>query len=162
VTSETASRIDVSDDTDTPDAVADLTRLAHFLLRELRMADDAELSVSLVDEDAMAALHVEWMDEPGPTDVLSFPMDELREPAPHEPPASGILGDVVLCPTVARRQAVVAGHSEQHELRILFTHGVLHLLGHDHAEPDEERVMFSRQAHLVDRYEALLAAEDGG
>ncbi len=156
VTSEPASRLDLRDDTDDPEAAADLERLAGFLLDELRMARDAELSISLVDEEAMAELHAEWMGEPGPTDVLSFPMDELREPAPHEGPVSGVLGDVVLCPAVARRQAVVAGHSPLHELRVLFTHGVLHLLGHDHAEPDEERAMFGRQQELVARYEQWL------
>ena len=154
----TDRRLDFSNDTGDDQPVADLLQLAGFLLDELRMDAESELSISLVDEDAMTVLHVEWMDEPGPTDVLSFPMDELREPAPHEPAVSGILGDVVLCPAVAARQAVVAGHSSERELRILLTHGVLHLLGHDHAEPDEERAMFTRQRELVERYEADLGA----
>ena len=156
VSTATDSRLDFSNDTEDDSGVADLLGLAAFLLDELRMDGESELSISLVDEDAMTALHVEWMDEPGPTDVLSFPMDELREPAPHEPAASGVLGDVVLCPAVAARQAVVAGHSTERELRILLTHGVLHLLGHDHAEADEEQVMFSRQRELVERYEVTL------
>lgn len=162
VTRGTDRRIDISDDVHDGNTAADMERLALFLLDELGMAPEAELSISLVDEEAMAVLHVEWMDEPGPTDVLSFPMDELREPAPHEPPAVGVLGDVVLCPAVARRQAVVAGHSTEHELRILLAHGVLHLLGHDHAEPDEERIMFARQRELVARYEDQLAVGAGG
>lgn len=151
--------LDVRDDTDESWDTTDLSQLAAFLLARLGMADDCELSVTLVDEPAMAALHVEWMDEPGPTDVLSFPMDELREPAPGGTPVTGVLGDVVLCPAVAQRQAVVAGHSAEHELRVLLTHGVLHLLGHDHAEPDEERVMFSRQKELVSDYEAGIGAD---
>ena len=161
VTTASDRNLDISNDTgdDSPDA--DLTLLAGFLLDELRMAPDAELSISLVDEEAMAALHVEWMDEPGPTDVLSFPLDDLREPAPHEPPPSGVMGDVVLCPAVADRQADVAGHDQAHELRILLTHGVLHLLGHDHVEPEEETVMFGRQRELVSRYEAQLASGAG-
>lgn len=146
--------LDVRDDTGESRDTADLSRLASFLLQQLGMADDCELSVTLVDEAAMAVLHVEWMDEPGPTDVLSFPMDELREPAPGAPPVSGVLGDVVLCPAVAQRQAVVAGHSAEHELRVLLTHGVLHLLGHDHVEPEDEQVMFARQNDLVAAYEA--------
>ena len=161
VTHGTDRRIDISDDVSDTDVAADMERMARFLLDELRMAPEAELSISLVDEEAMAALHVEWMDEPGPTDVLSFPMDELREPAPHEPPAVGVLGDVVLCPAVARRQAVVGGHSTEHELRILLAHGVLHLLGHDHAETDEERIMFARQRELVAHYEDQLAVGAG-
>ncbi len=145
--------LDVRNDSDDPYDTAGLQRLAVFLLAELGMAPDAELSVTLVDEGAMADLHVEWMGEPGPTDVLSFPMDELTVPAPGAPPVSGVLGDVVLCPAVARRQAVVAGHGEVHEMNVLLTHGVLHLLGHDHAEPDEERAMFDLQRRLVADFE---------
>jgi probable rRNA maturation factor len=90
------------------------------------------------------------MDEPGPTDVLSFPMDELRPPRDRdEPPEPGVLGDVVLCPQVAARQAAQAGHSAQEELDLLTTHGILHLLGYDHAEPAEEREMFGLQGELL-------------
>lgn len=145
--------LDVRDDTGTNYDVADLTALAEHLLDRIGFTRDAELSVTLVDESAMAALHVEWMGEPGSTDVLSFPMDELTEPAPGAPRVGGVLGDVVLCPGVAERQAVVAGHSTEHELRILLTHGVLHLIGHDHVEPDEEREMFARQVALVAEFE---------
>lgn len=144
--------LDVRDDTDEGFDAADITALADFLLDTLGMAADAELSITIVDEATMAQLHVEWMDEPGPTDVLSFPMDELREPAPGAPRVAGMLGDVVVCPAVARRQAVVAGHDEIHEIRVLVTHGVLHLLGHDHTDPDDERRMFARQEQLVADY----------
>jgi probable rRNA maturation factor len=105
--------------------------------------------VLLVDEPAMTELHVKWMDEPGPTDVLSFPMDELRPPVDDEVPEPGLLGDVVLCPTVAARQAVGAGHSPQDELHLLTTHGILHLLGYDHAEAAAEREMFGLQDEIV-------------
>ncbi len=107
------------------------------------------MSVLLVDVDAMSALHVQWMDEPGPTDVLSFPMDELRpgrEGAPSEP---GLLGDVVLCPEVAATQAKTAGHATAEELLLLATHGILHLLGYDHADPEEEKEMFELQRRLL-------------
>lgn len=147
--------IDLRDESGSPVDAADVRELAAFLLDELRMGVDTDLSITLVDEETMTQLHVEWMGEPGPTDVLSFPMDELREPGPGSDPPNGVLGDVVLCPAVAGRQAVAAGHSAQHELRILLTHGVLHLLGHDHADPDQERVMLSRQRELVERYEDL-------
>jgi probable rRNA maturation factor len=125
-----------------------LGRLADHVLARLHVHPDAELSIAVVDEDEMARLHVEWMDLPGPTDVLSFPMDELR-PGTPEQPAEGTLGDIVLCPPVARRQAEAAGHSVADELCLLTTHGLLHLLGHDHAEPEERQVMFALQRDLL-------------
>jgi probable rRNA maturation factor len=127
-----------------------LTAVARFVLDRLRIHPQTELSILVVDEAAMEQLHVQWMDEPGPTDVLSFPMDELRPPRDDEgAPDPGLLGDVVLCPEVARRQAKAAGHSVGDELDLLTTHGILHLLGYDHAEPDEEREMFGLQADLL-------------
>ncbi len=125
-----------------------LGRLADHVLARLHVHPDAELSIAVVDEDEMARLHVEWMDLPGPTDVLSFPMDELRPGTPEEP-AEGTLGDIVLCPPVARRQAEAAGHSVADELCLLTTHGLLHLLGHDHAEPEERQIMFALQRDLL-------------
>lgn len=126
-----------------------LADVARFALDRLRIHPLAELSIVLVDEPTMEHLHVQWMDEPGSTDVLSFPMDELRPPGDDEEPAEGLLGDIVLCPAVAERQAATAGHSAQEELELLCVHGVLHLLGHDHAEPDEEQVMFGLQRELL-------------
>lgn len=126
--------------------VADLAR---FVLDAMHIHPQAELSVVMVDEEAMERLHVEWMDEPGPTDVLSFPMDELRPGREGEPTPPGLLGDIVLCPEVARRQAKTAGHSTQEELLLLTTHGILHLLGYDHAEPEEEKEMFALQRKLL-------------
>ena len=126
-----------------------LQQQAEFLLRELGIHPEAELSVLLVDEAAMTELHVRWMDEPGPTDVLSFPMDELRSPSDEETPEPGMLGDVVICPQVAQRQALEAGHATSDELALLLTHGLLHLLGHDHAEPDEHAEMFDLQGRLL-------------
>lgn len=131
---------------------------ARFVLDRLRIHPQAELSVVLVDEAAMAELHVRWMDEPGPTDVLSFPMDELRQPQDDEEPEPGMLGDVVLCPQVAGRQAADAGHSRDDELALLLTHGILHLLGYDHAEPAEHAEMFGLQARLL----AEWVAHGGG
>lgn len=122
---------------------------AAYLLDRLHMDPDADLSIALVTEEEMERLHVEWMDEPGPTDVLSFPMDDLRAGDPEGPRIGGVLGDVVLCPVVAERQAHAAGHPAEDELALLLTHGVLHLLGHDHAEPEEHEVMFALQAELL-------------
>jgi probable rRNA maturation factor len=126
--------------------VADLAR---YVLDRMHVHPQAELSVLLVDVDTMSGLHEQWMDEPGPTDVLSFPMDELRPGREGEPSPPGLLGDVVLCPDVAARQAVAAGHSSVEELLLLTTHGILHLLGYDHAEPEEEKEMFGLQRQLL-------------
>jgi probable rRNA maturation factor len=126
-----------------------LVGLSRFVLDELRIHPLAELSVLLVDSDAMAALHVQWMDEAGPTDVLSFPMDELRPGTDDREPEPGLLGDVVICPQVAAEQAAKNGHPPEQELHLLCTHGILHLLGYDHAEPVEEKQMFDLQRDLL-------------
>ncbi|MGR2753510.1 rRNA maturation RNase YbeY [Agromyces arachidis] len=128
---------------------AALQRLAVYALDALHVHPDAELAIVLVDEGAMEQLHVQWMDEPGPTDVLSFPMDELRPGTEDQPAPPGLLGDVVLCPQVAESQAKAAGHSLLDELQLLTAHGILHLLGFDHAEPEEEREMFGLQRDLL-------------
>ncbi|MGO4593898.1 rRNA maturation RNase YbeY [Leifsonia sp. 2TAF2] len=128
---------------------AALQRLATYAFDILHVHPDAELAIVLVDEAAMEQLHVQWMDEPGPTDVLSFPMDELRPGTEEEPSPAGLLGDVVLCPQVAQVQAETAGHSLMDELLLLTTHGILHLLGFDHAEPAEEREMFAIQRDIL-------------
>ena len=127
----------------------EIVALARHVLAGMRVHPQAELSVVLVDETAMEQLHVQWMDEPGPTDVLSFPMDELRPGTDGEDSPPGLLGDVVLCPQVAATQARQAGHSTAEELLLLTTHGILHLLGYDHAEPDEEKEMFALQRRLL-------------
>lgn len=124
-------------------------RLTEYILDAMHVSPDAELAIVLVDEGAMEALHVQWMDEPGPTDVLSFPMDELRPGTEDAPTPPGLLGDIVLCPQVAETQALAAGHSTLDELLLLTTHGLLHLLGFDHAEPEEEREMFGLQRELL-------------
>ena len=124
-------------------------RLAAFALDAMHVHADAELAIVFVDEGAMEQLHIRWMDEPGPTDVLSFPMDELRPGTDEHPTPAGLLGDIVLCPQVAEAQAITAKHSTMDELLMLTTHGLLHLLGFDHAEPEEEREMFGIQRDLL-------------
>ncbi len=128
-----------------------LLRLMESNFAELNVSPDADVAILLVDEGAMEALHVQWMDEPGPTDVLSFPMDELRPGTEDAPTPAGLLGDIVLCPQVAETQAREAtpAHSTQDELIMLTTHGLLHLLGFDHAEPDEATEMFGLQRDLI-------------
>lgn len=133
----------------------DLTRvqsLAEHVRVALRLHPLVDVGVIFVDEAPMTDLHVRWMDEPGPTDVLSFPMDELRPGSEEMLSAEGVLGDVVICPQVARRQAEVAGHEEINEILMLLTHGMLHLVGFDHAEPEEEKEMFALQKELLDSF----------
>ena len=141
--------IEVNNETGVAVDDTEIVGLARHVLAQMRVHPQAELSVILVDEPAMEQLHVQWMDEPGPTDVLSFPMDELRPGTDEEESPAGLLGDVVLCPQVAAKQAVTAGHTTQEELLLLTTHGILHLLGYDHAEPDEEKEMFALQRRLL-------------
>lgn len=127
---------------------ADLASLFQFGITDLGLSQECDLNVLLVDEEEMTQLHLKWMDEPGPTDVLTFPMDEIR---PHsiEP---GILGDIVICPQVAIRQAESAGHLFTHEISILGVHGLLHIVGYDHADNEDEKEMFDLQESIVARW----------
>ena len=124
-----------------------IVSLAQFVIKEMGVHPDSELSISCVDEDEMTSLHIQWMNEPGPTDVLSFPMDEIKPNSAANGP--GLIGDIVLCPTVAAKQADDANHSTQSEMELLTTHGILHLLGYDHANANEEQVMFALQSDLL-------------
>jgi probable rRNA maturation factor len=129
--------------------VAQLSRLARFVMDQMRVHPLAELCVKLVDEDTIGELNQKWMEKSGPTDVLAFPMDELRPGLVNEEPDEGVLGDLVLCPAVASRQASEAGHPAPEEMQLLTVHGILHLLGYDHAEPEEHKEMFDLQATLL-------------
>ncbi|WHT20904.1 rRNA maturation RNase YbeY [Crossiella sp. CA-258035] len=134
---------------------------ARFALDRMGVSPLAELSVLLVELDVMSDLHERWMDLPGPTDVMAFPMDELD--SARRPDAAGVgpalLGDIVLCPAFAKDQARKAGHSLTDELHLLTVHGVLHLLGYDHAEPEEEREMFSLQNRILADFRTARAQE---
>ncbi|GMA20066.1 rRNA maturation RNase YbeY [Arsenicicoccus piscis] len=141
--------IDVHNETSTRIDPVELVALSEFVYAQMRVHSGADLAITLVDEAAMETLHVKWMDLPGPTDVMSFPMDELRPGREGERLQHGVLGDIVLCPSVAAAQASAAGHTLEEELLLLTTHGILHLLGYDHAEPEEERAMFDLQRQLL-------------
>jgi len=136
-----------------------LARLGRFVMHRMRVHPLAELCVKAVDEATIAALNKQWMDKDGPTDVLAFPMDELRPGLVNEEPEEGVLGDLVLCPEVAERQAASAGHDRDAEIELLTVHGILHLLGYDHAEADEHREMFGLQDQMLGEWRAGSAAE---
>ena len=148
--------IEVSNESGVDVSEEELISVARFVIRKMNVNPAAELSMVLLDTNAMADLHMRWMDLPGPTDVMSFPMDELepggRPDAPE--PGPSMLGDIVLCPQFAAKQAQAAGHSLGQELALLTVHGVLHLLGYDHAEPDEEKEMFALQRQLLEEWVA--------
>ena len=140
---------EVNNETGVAIDAAEFAALADHVLRVMHVNPRAELSILFIDPEPMAELHERWLDLPGPTDVMSFPMDELRPGTPdHEPPA-GTLGDIVVCPQVAAKQALQAGHSAVEEMLLLTTHGILHLLGYDHAEPQEKEEMFALQRTLL-------------
>ncbi len=124
----------------------DIVSVAEFAMHHMGLHEDCDLAISIVDESRMSELHEEWMDLKGPTDVLSFPMDEL---VPHSP-NPGIVGDIVLCPQFAQAQAKNGLESELHLLTI---HGVLHCLGYDHAEPAQERAMFDLQESILSQWQ---------
>jgi len=126
-----------------------LVRLAAFALGQLRIHPQAELSILLVDEQTMSAYHEKYLGEAGPTDVLSFPMDELRPPSDDEEPPEGLLGDIVLCPAVTDRQARQHGRTTSEEAEYLLVHGLLHLLGYDHGEPTEQAEMFALKDKII-------------
>jgi probable rRNA maturation factor len=124
--------------------------LLAFAMSKLDLHPDCDLNVTFVDDAEMTELHIKWMDEGGPTDVLSFPMD-----IPVDENEAVTLGDIVISPVVAAEQAAAAGHSTDHEIFILAAHGLLHILGYDHAESADEKVMFALQEDLVKKHEAL-------
>jgi probable rRNA maturation factor len=148
--------VDVLDESGADVDVVALTQLCRFVMRRMRLHPATELTVRLVDPDTIAVLNEKWMDTKGPTDVLSFPMDELTPGKPSaddeaglEPGMAGYLGDIAVCPQVAAQQAPAAGHGTSDEIELLTVHGILHLLGYDHGSPDEHREMFGLQGRLL-------------
>lgn len=140
--------IELSNDSGQSCDEAALVSVAGFTMARMGINSDSDLSISLVAEEKMTELHLQWMDLPGPTDVLSFPMDEMK-PFSSE---IGMLGDIVLCPTIAVAQS--QSSNGDHEMALLTVHGVLHLLGYDHAEAEEEKAMFALQETLLKEWES--------
>jgi probable rRNA maturation factor len=129
------------------------TMLLHHMA-QTGIDPNSPLGVLFVDEERMTQLHEHWMDEPGPTDVLSFPMDELRSAEPGEPATFGMLGDIVVCLPVALKQSRDNARTLDEEVQFLITHGYLHLLGYDHAEQQEYDAMFRLQDELLGSWRA--------
>ena len=142
-------------------------RLAKDVLGAEGVKGDAELSMLFVDEQAITDLNERFLDESGPTDVLAFPMDEHLSEGGRSPDSGGtgpgvnpdpmaeaptMLGDVVVCPAVARRNAEGASRSYDDEMALLIVHGILHLLGMDHADADEAAAMQLRERELLGRF----------
>jgi len=132
--------------------LATLLDLSGFLYAKLHLGPGVALSITLVDEETIEQLHLDWMNLPGSTDVMSFPMDELIAGTESDPVTEGVLGDIVICPVIAAQQAQANGHELADELALLATHGVLHLLGHDHGEPDAREEMFGLQRELLEEF----------
>ena len=122
--------------------------LGLWVMDQMRVSTQSDLTILFVDPDPIAELHERWMSLEGPTDVMSFPMDELR-PGDGKTTMEGVLGDLVICPWVAAQQAAAAGHSTMQEMMLLTIHGILHLLGYDHVTPEQERQMFGLQRKLL-------------
>jgi probable rRNA maturation factor len=141
-------------------------RLAKAVLDDEGLKGDVELSMLFVDEQAIADLNDRFLGEEGPTDVLAFPMDETLSEGGRSPDSGGtgpgvnpepgeapiMLGDIVICPAVAGRNALAAARTYEDELALLVVHGLLHLLGMDHAEPEEASAMQSRERELLGRH----------
>ena len=127
---------------------AEMLSLMSHAMNALDLNPECDLNISFVEDDYMTELHIKWMDEPGTTDVLSFPMD-----MPEEPGELVTLGDIVISPVVAAAQALTQGHSTEHEIYILATHGLLHIIGYDHAEKADEKIMFELQEKIVSDWE---------
>lgn len=141
--------VEVLNETDYQIDGVEFQELADYVLSAMHVSPEAEMSLIFVEPDVIAALHERWLDLEGPTDVMSFPLDELRPGSVDSPTEAGILGDIVICPEVAQAQAVNAGHSSTEEMLLLTVHGMLHLLGYDHAEKEEEKEMFALQRKLL-------------
>jgi probable rRNA maturation factor len=150
--------------------------LAEAVLAAEGVRGNAELSVLFVGEADIAELNAEFLGGDGPTDVLAFPIDAgevevMRVPggastgpdrAPADPTEQPLLlGDVVVCPAVAARQAEGHAGTLDDELALLVVHGVLHVLGHDHAEPEETAVMRARELELLEAHHWRAVAPDG-
>ncbi len=140
--------VDVSNETVWTIDLKAFSDLGIWVLDQMRVSTQSDLTILFVDPEPIAEMHMHWMNLEGPTDVMSFPMDELR-PGDSKTVSEGVLGDIVICPWVAAQQAAAAGHGVLQEMLLLTIHGILHLLGYDHVDAEQERQMFALQRQLL-------------
>ena len=152
--------VDVLNESGVDVDIVALTKLCRFVMRRMRLHPATELCLRLVDPDTIAVLNEKWMEKKGPTDVLSFPMDELSPGREGDEAPEGYLGDIALCPQVAEQQAPAAGHTVKDEIDLLTVHGILHLLGYDHAVPAEHQEMFGLQGRLLVEWQRAALGMD--
>lgn len=148
----TLPSISVDDDAGSSLDLTALSDLAGHVFTLLHVHPECELGITLVDIERMTTLHEDWMNEPGPTDVLSFPIDELTPGTPTQLSGPGILGDIVICPEFALHAAHEANRTLDQHVQFLTVHGVLHLLGYDHATEEEYAQMFALQDELLESW----------
>jgi probable rRNA maturation factor len=143
--------IEIANESGVAVAEGPIVEVARYALDRMGVSPLADLSIMLIELEPMAELHERWLDEPGPTDVMSFPMDEYDSARRPDAPSSGpaLLGDIVLCPAFAADQAAAAGHALDDELHLLTVHGVLHLLGYDHENDRDAARMEAREAKIL-------------
>lgn len=154
----TAHHVVVLDEQDLDVDVERVGRLTRHVLDRLDVPTELEVSVTCVDVERITALNEAHLGGHGPTDVLAFPIDDVTDVAAGVP---GLLGDVVVCPRMAYKQAPAHGRGPDDEVDLLVVHGILHLLGHDHAEPDERARMFSLTDDLLADFTGATAEDDG-
>jgi len=150
----TLPSISVDDDAGSPIDLNALRDLAGHVITTLHVHPDSEVGITLVDLERITSLHEDWMNEPGPTDVLSFPIDELTPGTEGSLAGPGMLGDIVICPAFAEADANQAGRTLDAHVQFLTVHGMLHLLGYDHATEEEYARMFALQDELLDSWGA--------
>ncbi|MDO5048897.1 MAG: rRNA maturation RNase YbeY [Actinomycetaceae bacterium] len=151
--------VEVVNETEFDIDVSEFRDIAEYVMTQMHVSTGSELSIIFIDPEPMEELHIKWLDLEGPTDVMSFPIDELRPGTADKITGAGMLGDIVICPQVARQQSINAGHSSVEEMLLLTVHGILHLLGFDHAEPEDEKVMFGLQRRLLLTFLATRGTE---
>jgi len=146
-----AMKIDLVNDSSVQCNESAIASVSEFALKKMGIHQESELGIRFVNEDEMSQLHIKWMDLPGPTDVLSFPMDELKPNSAANGP--GVIGDIVLCPAYAEKNGK---QSLEKELELLTVHGVLHLLGFDHEDIEDEKKMFALQEEILKEWRLLV------
>ncbi len=143
----------VTDDQDDPVPTKPLSDLAKITIEAEGLDSETVVALAFVDVAAMTVLNESHMDTPGPTDVLSFPIEDAVPGTPPERDPDGpplLIGDIFICPEVVRRNAEEAGVSVEDEMSLMVVHGVLHLLGYDHVDDDDAELMERRERTILE------------